>query len=45
MWVIWLTSIWVIWKFRNDRIINNKVTRVDDMVVTNQGDGVTLEYE
>jgi len=29
---IWHATVWVIWIARNDRIFNNKVLEVDDIV-------------
>ena len=31
-WLIWHAILWVIWKIRNDRIFNNIVKEVDEMV-------------
>jgi hypothetical protein len=31
-WLIWHSVIWVIWISRNDRIFNNNVKEVDEMV-------------
>lgn len=31
-WLIWHSVIWVIWNSRNDRIFNDKVKEVDEMV-------------
>lgn len=31
-WIIWHVVILIVWKMRNDRIFNNKICGVDDMV-------------
>lgn len=32
LWLIWHAAIWVIWRVRNNRIFNNQVTEVDELV-------------
>jgi hypothetical protein len=34
--MIWLAFVWSFWKFKNDRIFNNKVATVEDVVDLNQ---------
>jgi hypothetical protein len=31
-WLIWHTVVWVVWKARNNRIFNNKIIGVEEMV-------------
>jgi hypothetical protein len=30
--IVWLAFVWSLWKFRNDRIFNNKVASVEEVV-------------
>jgi hypothetical protein len=30
--LFWLAFVWALWKYRNDRIFNNKPASVDDVV-------------
>ena len=31
-WLIWLATIWVLWKVRNDKIFNGKIYTVEEVV-------------
>jgi len=32
LWLIWLTTIWILWRVRNDKIFKGSTQEVDEVV-------------